>query len=72
MLTVDVIALDETPSPLPHHHSVGVAMTDEVIAQDWITSSTDVRTTPLILPYHVPCWKRKGVEFVAGSLLFKQ
>lgn len=53
VLTIDVVALNEAPASLPHHHSIRVAMTDEVIAQYWITSSTDVCTSPLVLPYNV-------------------
>lgn len=52
-LTIDVVALNEAPSSLAHHHSIRIAMTDEVIAQDWIPSSADICTTPLILPYHI-------------------
>lgn len=52
-LTIDVVALNQAPSSFAHHHSVRKAMTDEVIAQDWIPSSADIGTSPLVLPYHV-------------------
>lgn len=53
MHTVYVVALNEAPPSLSHHHSIRVAVTDEVIAEDWITSSTDISTTPLVLPYNI-------------------
>lgn len=49
ILTVDVVPLDEAAASLSHHHAVRVAMADEVVSQNGVTSSTDVDATPLVL-----------------------
>lgn len=53
--TVDVVPLDESAASLSHHHAVRVAVADEVVSQNGVTSSADVHTTPLVLFDDIIC-----------------
>lgn len=51
--TVDMVSLDKSAASLSHHNTVWVAITDEVVPQDGVTSSADVHTPPLVLFDHI-------------------
>lgn len=57
--TVHVVPLDKPAASLSHHHAVRVAVTDVVVSQDGVSTSTDVHPPPLVLFDHV-LWKRKA------------
>lgn len=51
--TVNTVSLDESAASLSHYNTIRVAVTDVVAPQDWIPSSTDVHSAPLILSDHI-------------------
>lgn len=50
-----MVPLDESAASLSHHYAVRVSVTDEVVSQNGVTSSTDVHTTPLVLFNYIIC-----------------
>lgn len=51
-----MVPFDKSTTALSHYHAVGVAVTDEVVLQDGVSSPADVYAPPLVLSDDV-LWK---------------